>query len=706
MTVDSHPVGPPTLLRLPRQNGENHVLTVARLPADHDARDYDIRLLTAAGATILRAGHHGADGVPVLEPEELVSPLTPEGRRRIFRHFLETVGVRFQLPADPDYIRLCRRFMALLQPRALPLTRMVSLSPDFIFGRVSSDRLTGAPVSAVLIDETVIRRNPLRPTRLGPSLDGRGVELEVILARRKSQGRQSHLLIFDDRANLEVCTVGSGGQELLPYLQSLPADAAIRVRNHLLASLKPFLGRDETLRAGLREALALFPEAPRPILPKGRPLGAGIDALVRTEDGGLFAKGWRVDPLGLMAALTLISPSGTRIPLDINRFQWPEPEGGVPAHPDRTSFIAHAGLSPEPLPGGAYRFEVRLRSGTTLMGVTPMPPADATAARGAVLGSLPAQKARGACMAEAIAPAVASLQRTHLSGPRVRHQDGWGEPAPRPRVSVVVPLYRNLEFLRPQMAALAMDPDRADIDLIYVLDSPEQEEELVHRLRQLFIVYALPFRLLIHGRNHGYAPAVNTGAGAARGDFLMLLNSDVIPARAGWLPAMVQAAEANLSIGVVGPKLLFADDSVQHAGLYFAPDDRGRWYNRHFFKGYPRDYKPLNVAREVPGVTGACALVGRALFERVGGITEDYVVGDYEDSDFCLKIRREGRSCWYLPQVELYHFERQSIQLHEGYTKTLASEYNQWLHSSRWLPDMAALMAGEDRWRVPLNRGA
>jgi GT2 family glycosyltransferase len=198
--------------------------------------------------------------------------------------------------------------------------------------------------------------------------------------------------------------------------------------------------------------------------------------------------------------------------------------------------------------------------------------------------------------------------------------------------------------------------------------------------------------LVVMPRNLGYAAANNAGAAVARGAALLLLNSDVVPARPGWLTAM-RGALAGKGVGAVGPKLLFDDGSLQHAGLLFRRDEAGIWFNAHYHKGLPRGWAPANRRRAVPGVTGAALMVRRALFEALGGISEDYIIGDYEDSDFCLRLRATGASIVYVPEAELFHFERRSIHLHSGYTRTLASLYNRRLHHRRWDGAMATLMA-------------
>ena len=134
--------------------------------------------------------------------------------------------------------------------------------------------------------------------------------------------------------------------------------------------------------------------------------------------------------------------------------------------------------------------------------------------------------------------------------------------------------------------------------------------------------------------------------------------------------------------------------------MFFAPDFRGRWLNHHFHKGLPRQYAPARIEREVPAVTGACLVLPTELFNQVGGFTEDYVIGDFEDSDLCLKIRASGRSIHYVPRAELYHFERRSISQSVDYMRGVACLYNGWLHQQRWLDAMLALPATSEPERA------
>jgi GT2 family glycosyltransferase len=69
------------------------------------------------------------------------------------------------------------------------------------------------------------------------------------------------------------------------------------------------------------------------------------------------------------------------------------------------------------------------------------------------------------------------------------------------------------------------------------------------------------------------------------------------------------------------------------------------------------------------------------LYERVGGLQGDYVQGDFEDSDLCLRLSAAGHEHWYAAHIELYHLEGQSYPTP---VRVLNGEFNRWLHSHQW----------------------
>ena len=224
---------------------------------------------------------------------------------------------------------------------------------------------------------------------------------------------------------------------------------------------------------------------------------------------------------------------------------------------------------------------------------------------------------------------------------------------------MVVTLYGRIDFLHHQVLHFAQDPGMREAELIYVLDSPELSEPLHHLASQIHALHGFPFRVAKLSRNAGFPVANILGTALARGRLLLLLNSDVLPDRPGWLEQMVSFYDSQPDIGALGPKLLFEDDSIQHAGVYFEREaDSGLWGNLHYFKGLHRDFPAASVTRPVPALTGACLMVDRALYEEVGGLRHEYILqGGYEDSDLCLRLIDRGRRNWYLADAELYHLE-------------------------------------------------
>jgi GT2 family glycosyltransferase len=282
------------------------------------------------------------------------------------------------------------------------------------------------------------------------------------------------------------------------------------------------------------------------------------------------------------------------------------------------------------------------------------------------------------------------LEARRRSGAKVESVDQHGEPPTDPDVSIVVPLYGRIDFLEHQLVQFVHDPELRLADIIYVLDSPDLAEPFRTATVQLAQLYDVPFRSVVMSHNVGFSGVNNVGADLATGRLLLLLNSDVFPREPGWLNDMMSFYDATPDIGALAPKLLYEDDSLQHAGMYFRRlVDTGLWSNEHYYKGLHRNLPAANVARPVPAVTAACMMIDLALYRELGGLRGRYIQGDYEDSDLCLRLTEKGRQNWYLPAVELYHLEGQS---YPSQMRELTGAYNRWLHSWKWRDHMVRVM--------------
>jgi GT2 family glycosyltransferase len=220
--------------------------------------------------------------------------------------------------------------------------------------------------------------------------------------------------------------------------------------------------------------------------------------------------------------------------------------------------------------------------------------------------------------------------------------------------SIVTPVHNNWTFTRGFVdsiyASLASD-SRPDGDLeVIIVDNGSTDETAV----ELAKIQKPGFRPVRAVRNLGFAGGTNLGAKEAQGKYLVFLNNDmlVLP---GALRALVDSVRASDAIGIVSGRLLFADCTIQHAGVVFDT----ALHPNHVFRGFPAEHPFVLVRRELQAVTGACMILERGLFESVGRLDEGFRNG-FEDLDLCMKVRDAGKQVIYDPNVLLFHFESMS----------------------------------------------
>jgi GT2 family glycosyltransferase len=284
-----------------------------------------------------------------------------------------------------------------------------------------------------------------------------------------------------------------------------------------------------------------------------------------------------------------------------------------------------------------------------------------------------------------IGPAVAASWSSRPRGGEALAVQNFGPAPVNPRVSVIVPLFGRADFAELQMAVFADDPEISRQELIYFVDDPAIYDAFRAECHGLYEIYRVPFRLAFAGANLGFAGANNRAAEIARARHLLLLNSDVFPKNPGWIGAMLAAYAELGTSALLGAKLLYEDGSVQHAGIEFRrhPPWGDLWINAHPHKGLSA--LGLTGMRRVPAVTAACLLVEAEVYRRLGGLSEDYIIGDFEDSDLCLRAAAAGYPSWVALDIELYHLERQSQDRSgDAQWRTNLTAYNCWQHDRRW----------------------
>jgi len=275
----------------------------------------------------------------------------------------------------------------------------------------------------------------------------------------------------------------------------------------------------------------------------------------------------------------------------------------------------------------------------------------------------------------------------------------FGVPIPNPEVSLVIPIYKSYELTRQQMADFSIDPFITRQDIILVLDSPDDSTRFKLWMHRLYDLYQIPVRVLIMNKNGGFGRACNAGASAAHAPHVLFLNSDVFPKRPGWLESMLSRLHEDASVGVVGARLLFPDESIQHVGITWRRDAAldHQLINHLPWKGMDPSLVPHRGAVEVPAVSAACLLCRAEEFRSLGRFDVGYIRGDYEDTDFCLKVRERGKRVVCDHAAVLYHMEGNSYPSQE---RRKAFFFNAMRHELRWGALIARLTNGNPAGEV------
>ncbi|HXH07158.1 MAG TPA: glycosyltransferase family 2 protein [Vicinamibacterales bacterium] len=224
----------------------------------------------------------------------------------------------------------------------------------------------------------------------------------------------------------------------------------------------------------------------------------------------------------------------------------------------------------------------------------------------------------------------------------------------RPLVSIVIP-NRNAAAVLGQCLRGLLRATRYPRREVVVVDNGSTEPDVLALYEELARAQAatiVPF-----DRPFNFSAACNAGAAAARGELLLFLNNDVEVIEPDWLEELVRWAQRP-EVGVVGAKLLYPDGSIQHAGVVF-----GLGLVGHLFAGgSERTSGPFGSPacyRNFLAVTGACQMMRREVFDRIGGYDERFILS-FSDVVLCLMAWRFGYRVVYTPFARLIHHESYS----------------------------------------------
>jgi len=233
----------------------------------------------------------------------------------------------------------------------------------------------------------------------------------------------------------------------------------------------------------------------------------------------------------------------------------------------------------------------------------------------------------------------------------------------KPLVSIIIPTKNNAKLLKKCIDSISKSTYK-NYEVV-IIDTGSSEKEAIKLLKQydnnskiMVIDWKKPFN---------YSAVNNFAANKAKGEYLLFLNNDTEVISKDWIEAMLEQAQKDTT-GAVGAKLLYPDNTIQHAGVILGI--RGGNIKKgvagHFLKRQKDNPTGLaignlkDVVRNCSAVTAACLMVNKNKFFAVGGFDEKLVIA-FNDVDFNLKLLKKGFFNVFTPFAKLYHYESVSV---------------------------------------------
>jgi GT2 family glycosyltransferase len=184
-------------------------------------------------------------------------------------------------------------------------------------------------------------------------------------------------------------------------------------------------------------------------------------------------------------------------------------------------------------------------------------------------------------------------------------------------------------------------------------------------------------------------PAINNfAAKRARGEYLLFLNNDTEVISPDWIQEMLMFAQRT-DVAAVGARLLYPNDTIQHAGVVIGIGGVADHIHRNFKRSETGYYNRLQLAQNLTAVTGACMMVKARVFWEVGGFDEIFTIA-FNDIDLCMRFRAAGYLNVFTPFAELYHHESKSRGYEDTPEKRRRFSGESVLFRERWAKELEA----------------
>lgn len=220
------------------------------------------------------------------------------------------------------------------------------------------------------------------------------------------------------------------------------------------------------------------------------------------------------------------------------------------------------------------------------------------------------------------------------------------------KVSIIIPFKDQVNYLKKCLDSIISKTTYKNYEIILV-NNESKKKETTNYLKK--IKTNPNIIILKYEKAFNFSAINNFAAKKASGAYLLFLNNDTAIISDDWIESLLEHAQRS-DVGAVGAKLIYPNDTIQHAGVIM-----GLGVASHGFKGFPVKsngyFGLINVIRNYCAVTAACLLIKKITFEKCGGFNEKDTSIAYNDVDLCLKLKKMGFRSVYTPFAELYHYE-------------------------------------------------
>lgn len=251
-----------------------------------------------------------------------------------------------------------------------------------------------------------------------------------------------------------------------------------------------------------------------------------------------------------------------------------------------------------------------------------------------------------------------------------------------PKISIIIPNKDHVDDLDRCLKSIYEKSTYKNFEIIIVENNSEKQETFAYYTQAEYSRKNL--RVLYWHKHFNYAAINNYAAAQAKGEYLLFLNNDVEIITPDWMEEMLGYCQQE-SIGIVGAKLYYPNDTVQHTGIVLgmgADHTAG-----HVFYGTDRKVLTYggrsNSVYNVSAVTAACMMVKKSIHEEITGFDERFEVA-YNDVDYCLRVRELGKEIVMHAFVELYHYESKSRGKEDTEEKQERFQKEAELFRTRW----------------------